>query len=110
MFWQSILSRAAGHSYGAAGIWHASVYGDLSQVTKAGDTLLVEVLRKDGSVLKSFEHTPGAWSGKSAFAAARFDYQGDGSGDVRLCVGTAVKKTSDCFTGATDNLIVKETK
>ena len=28
MFWGSILSGAAGHTYGAAGIWHASVEGD----------------------------------------------------------------------------------
>ncbi len=27
MFWQYILSGAAGHTYGAAGIWHASVEG-----------------------------------------------------------------------------------
>lgn len=28
MFWGSILSGAAGHTYGAAGIWHASIEGD----------------------------------------------------------------------------------
>jgi hypothetical protein len=28
LFWGSILSGAAGHTYGAAGIWHASVEGD----------------------------------------------------------------------------------
>ena len=28
MFWQSILSGAAGHTYGAAGIWHAGGEGD----------------------------------------------------------------------------------
>ncbi len=28
MFWSFILSGAAGHTYGAAGIWHASVEGD----------------------------------------------------------------------------------
>jgi hypothetical protein len=28
IFWGSILSGAAGHTYGAAGIWHASVEGD----------------------------------------------------------------------------------
>jgi hypothetical protein len=28
MFWQSILSGAAGHTYGAAGVWHAGVDGD----------------------------------------------------------------------------------
>jgi len=28
IFWQSILSGAAGHTYGGAGIWHAGVEGD----------------------------------------------------------------------------------
>jgi len=28
IFWQSILNGAAGHTYGAAGIWHASVEGN----------------------------------------------------------------------------------
>lgn len=28
LFWGSMLSGAAGHTYGAAGIWHASVEGD----------------------------------------------------------------------------------
>ena len=28
MFWGSVLSGAAGHTYGAAGIWHAGVEGD----------------------------------------------------------------------------------
>jgi hypothetical protein len=28
MFWGNMLSGAAGHTYGAAGIWHASVEGD----------------------------------------------------------------------------------
>jgi hypothetical protein len=28
IFWQSLLSGAAGHTYGAAGIWHAGVDGD----------------------------------------------------------------------------------
>lgn len=28
LFWSSVLSGASGHTYGAAGIWHASVEGD----------------------------------------------------------------------------------
>ena len=28
LFWTSMLSGAAGHTYGAAGVWHASVNGD----------------------------------------------------------------------------------
>jgi len=35
MFWQYMLSGAAGHTYGAAGIWHASVEGDPGIATSA---------------------------------------------------------------------------
>ena len=28
IFWRNMLSGAAGHTYGAAGIWHAGVEGD----------------------------------------------------------------------------------
>ena len=70
----------------------------------------MEVLRKDGSVLKSFEHTLGAWSGKSEFATTQFSYQGDGSGDIRLRIRAAGSKTDDRFIGAIDNLTLKETK
>ena len=35
MFWQYMLSGAAGHTYGAAGIWHASVEGDAGCASSA---------------------------------------------------------------------------
>ncbi len=35
MFWMFILSGAAGHTYGAAGIWHAGVEGESGQATAA---------------------------------------------------------------------------
>lgn len=35
MFWQYLLSGAAGHTYGAAGIWHASVEGDAGCASSA---------------------------------------------------------------------------
>lgn len=88
----------------------SAVYGDPEQATKAGDALLIEVVRKDGSVLKSFEHTPGAWNGKAQFAAAHFDYQGDGSGENRLRISAAGNKIDDRFKGAIDNFVVKESK
>jgi len=77
---------------------------------ETGGALLIEVLRKDGIVLKSFEHTPGAWSSKSAFTPAKFSYQADGSGDIRLRISAAGNKTDDRFKGSIDNLAVKEAK
>jgi hypothetical protein len=35
MFWQYMLSGGAGHTYGAAGIWHASVEGDAGCASSA---------------------------------------------------------------------------
>jgi hypothetical protein len=105
-----IEANTSGKSYQVSFEASPAVYGDLSQATKAGDALVVEVLRKDGSVLKKIEHTLGAWSGKSAFAPAQFSYQGNGSGDIRLRIGAAGNTIDDRFKGAIDNLIVKETK
>ena len=36
MFWSFMLSGAAGHTYGAAGIWHASVEGDCGHTGISG--------------------------------------------------------------------------
>jgi hypothetical protein len=105
-----ISANASGKSYEVSFETAPAAYGDLSQATKAGDALLIEVLRKDGIVLKSFEHTPGAWSGKSAFTSVKFSYQGDDSGDIRLRISAAGSKTDDRFKGAIDNLAVQETK
>jgi len=103
-------ANASGKSYEVSFEASPAVYGDPAQATKAGDALLIEVLRKGGSVLKSFEHSPGAWSGKSVFAPAKFSYQGDGSGDIRLRIRAVGDKTDDRFIGAIDNLTLKETK
>ena len=35
MFWMFMLSGAAGHTYGAAGVWHAGVEGDPGQASSA---------------------------------------------------------------------------
>jgi hypothetical protein len=105
-----IEANASGKNYQVSFEVAPAVYGVLSQANKAGDALVVEVLRKDGSVLKSFEYAPGAWKGKAEFAAAQFDYQGNGSGAIRLRIGAAGNTIDDRFKGAIDNLIVKETK
>ena len=85
-----------------------AVYVQESQATKRGDTLLIEVLRKDGSVLKQFTHAPGAWKGKMDFAPQHFEYKGDGSGTLRLRIGPAGGKTSGRFMGAVDNVVVRK--
>ncbi|MFM8982085.1 MAG: hypothetical protein ACKOLA_04105, partial [Spartobacteria bacterium] len=105
-----IEANTSGKNYEVSFEVSPAVYGDLAQATKDGDALLIEALRKDGSVLKSFERAPGDWGGKSAFAPAQFSYQGDGSGDIRLRISAAGNKTDDRFKGAIDNLTLKETK
>jgi hypothetical protein len=56
MFWGSILSGAAGHTYGAAGIWHASVEGDPGCASAAfGGTKAY-----DWTTWKEGMHYPGA--------------------------------------------------
>ena len=105
-----ISANAAGKNYQVSFEASPAVYGDLSQATKDGDALVVEVMRIDGSVLKSFKYAPGAWRGKSTFASAQFSYQGDGSGVIRLRIGAAGNTIDDCFKGAIDNLIIKKTR
>ncbi|MFM8981547.1 MAG: hypothetical protein ACKOLA_01335, partial [Spartobacteria bacterium] len=105
-----ISANASGKNYEVSFEAGPAVYGDPAQATKDGDALLIEVLRKDGSVLKKLEHAPGAWSGKSEFANTQFSYQGDGSGDIRLRIQASGNKTDDRFIGAIDNLAVKEAK
>ena len=80
------------------------------QATKAGDTLLIEVLRGDNSVLASHNHSSGAWTGRQAFTPAFFAYKGDGSGNVRLRVEPAKIRNSGRFLGAIDNIVVREPK
>lgn len=103
-----IAANASGRSYQVSFQAGPAVYGDRAQATQAGDALFVEVLRKDGSVLKRYEHAPGAWSGKAGFVATQFDYQGDGSGGVRLRVGAVGSPTEARFKGAVDNFVVRQ--
>ena len=117
MIWQDNLitsrafeANAAGHAYRVNFEAGAAVYADAGQATKAGDALLIEVLRGDNSVLASHTHAPGAWTGKMALTAASFPYTGDGSGNVRLRIGPAGPKASGRFQGAFDNVIVRELK
>jgi len=117
MIWQDNVitshafdANAAGHAYCVNFEAGAAVYADASQATKAGDALLVEVLRKDNSVLASHTHAPGAWTGKMAFTAASFQYTGDGSGNVRLRIGPSGPMDSGRFQGAIDNVIVRDMK
>ncbi len=103
-----IDANAAGESYRVAFEAAPAVYSMGGQATRAGDALLVEVLREDGSVLKRFAHAPGRWTGKAEFSAASFDYAGDGSGPVRIRIGTAGGKTRKRFMGAVDNMVVRK--
>ncbi len=96
-------SNALGQTYSVSFLGSAAVYQAPGQATSAGDGLLVEVLRGNGSVLATHTYLPGAWTGTLDFNADAFSYVGDGSGDVRLRVGPS-NPNNGRFNGAIDNL------
>ena len=108
----AIAANVAGTSYRVCFETSAAVYSAMNpdQATKAGDTLLIEVLRADNSVLAGTTKAPGAWTGKMTFTPASFDFKGDGSGELRLRIGPAGAGKSGRFHGAIDNITVKEMK
>ena len=70
---------------------------------------LIEVLRADKTVLASKTITPGAWAGKLEFQPGVLEYQGDGTGAVKLRISPA-KTSSKRFQGAIDNFQWRENK
>jgi hypothetical protein len=86
-----------------------SVWAGASQATTNQDGLLLQVLRKDGTVLAWHVHRPHAWSGKAdaqQFNAASFVYTGDGTGDVTLHITSS--DYTGRFGGALDDLSIVE--
>jgi hypothetical protein len=86
-----------------------SVWAGATQATTEQDGLLLQVLRKDGSVLAYHVHRPHAWSGKAdaqQLSAASFLYTGDGSGDVTLHITSS--DYTGRFGGAIDDLAIVE--
>lgn len=102
-------ANASGKSYQLSFETSPAVFADHGQATQAGDGLLIEVLSGDKSVLASKTITPGAWAGKLEFQPGVLEYQGDGSGAVKLRISPA-KTSSKRFQGAIDNLQWRENK
>jgi hypothetical protein len=85
--------------------------GNSGQRTLAADSLLVEVLRANNTVLASGTYTPGAWDtvgnrNLDAGLKGTLSYIGDGTGVVRLRIGPAGTLNSGRFEGEIDNLSV----
>ena len=98
-------SNTAGAQYVVQ--FHAgpAVYQAGVQQTTEGESLLIEVLRQDDTVLAAFTHSPGAWAGELALASESFSYLGDGTGDVRLRIGPA-ELNRGRFAGLIDDVTI----
>jgi hypothetical protein len=105
-----IDANATGVTYRVAFEASPAVYSQEYQATQSNDALRIDLLRQDGSVLKSFKHAPGAWKGRTEFTAAGFDYTGDGSGSLHLRIAPSGASKSGRFAGAIDNLIITKGK
>jgi hypothetical protein len=120
MLWQdNVITKTVGiaandlnASYELNFDYGTAVYANDFQRTTAADSLLVEVLRADNSVLASSTYTPGDWSNPSnanlsAGLQGTLAYVGDGTGDVRLRIGPAAGTFNQArFAGEIDNLSV----
>jgi len=98
-------ANRAGESYRLNVEVSPTVYLSPKQATQASDVLLIEVIREDGTALKSVEHSAGAWAKKMDFEKVEFNYKGDGSGPVRIRFSSEAK-TADRFAGAINSLSV----
>lgn len=115
LFADNVITTASGIQAGTSGQSYrvsfdagASVYNLPEQATRAGDGLVISVLRGDDTVLASYTVLPGAWTSQpeaQALAHYSFTYTGDGSGDVRIRIGTNTAG-AEHFGGAIDNLSV----
>ena len=98
-------SNASGTPYAVTFDAGPAVYQAPGQTTGATDGLLIEVLRADDTVLASHTHLPGVWAGQPSLTSSRFEYTGDGSGDIRLRIGPSAPG-SGRFGGTIDNVAV----
>ena len=80
-----------------------AVYQAPGQVTTSEDGLLIELLRDDDTVMASHTHMPGDWAGDLELVTDSFEYEGDGSGDIRVRIGPS-NFSSGHFGGAIDDL------
>jgi len=105
----AISANEDGRAYRATFAAGPSVWAGAGQATANGDGLILQILRKDGTVLAWHVHRPGAWSGKAdaqKLETASFVYTGDGTGDVTLHMTSS--DYTGRFGGAVDDLTIEE--
>jgi hypothetical protein len=115
-FKDNVITMSSGVSANALGTTYSvsldvgpSVWADAHQASTSTDGLIIYVLRADNSVLYSSTQKSGVWNGTSSaqtLTPREFSYLGDGSGPVRLRIGTILYE-ADRFGGAVDNIRIE---
>jgi hypothetical protein len=104
-----VAANTAGAGYTVTLDVGPTVLSTASQASSSADGLIIYVLRPDNSVLYSSTQKSGAWNGTSSaqtLTSRSFSYVGDGTGPVRLRIGT-ILPNADRFGGAIDNLQIE---
>ncbi|MEX2168538.1 MAG: PSD1 and planctomycete cytochrome C domain-containing protein [Pirellulales bacterium] len=107
-----IAANLAGRRYRVSFAAGPTVWSVPSQATTQDDGILVQVLRKDGTLLVNHVCHPGEWLGRpnaQELHEQSFEYDGDGTGDVTIHV-VAYPLGTARFGGAFDNLKVTDAK
>ena len=104
-----ISANDDGRAYRVSYVSGPTVWAAATQATSQQDGLLLQVIRKDGTVLAYHVDRPHVWSGKAnaqTFKETSFVYTGDGSGDVTLHITSS--DYTGRFGGAIDDLSIVE--
>jgi len=99
-----IAANEGGRHYALEFDLGPTVYATPPQASGPTDGVVVEVLRGDDSVLASQRWRAGPWQGRQEFRRTGFDYEGDGTGPVRIRFRPLSNEGR--FGGAIDNLVV----
>lgn len=102
------VENEAGKTYQLSAEIAPSVWAGASQATRSGDALVLELLREDGSSLRSFVLEPVAWPANDQapeFRRWEAEYRGDGQGMLSVRI-TSSHPGNGRFAGALDNLQV----
>ena len=106
-----VTANEKGREYRVSFVAGPSVWAGAGQATAESDGLVLQLLRKDGTVLAYHVHRPQAWSEKKdsqQLSPVSFEYTGDGSGEVTLHITSS--DYTGRFGGAIDDLSIADTE
>ena len=107
----SLAAHTAGTTYTVTLKISPTVWADATQATTHPDGILLKLLRSNGSTLAETLLKPKTWTSggnQQQFEERRFEYRGDGSGNLQLEISSL--PATGRFGGAVDDLQIRDSR